>query len=231
MWNDTYLGLWLWAVMGLFVLLGVGLMWILARRAKAGVPVVVLAIALVLAAAVAASAVVTGGPSSHPRGPFIRDRTSCRAPALPGSLVRVTLGDMGSMMGGGGMMGDSTGWSMMGPWPHGSMWIAPRATSIAAADGTVSLVVRNAGSITHELVVLPLAAGRVGQRPVGPDGAVSEDGSLGEASATCAAGEGDGIHPGAEGWVTLPLAPGRYELICNLPGHYAAGMYAELDVR
>jgi hypothetical protein len=32
-------------------------------------------------------------------------------------------------------------------------------------------------------------------------------------------------------WVTLHLAPGRYELICNLPGHYAAGMFAELDVR
>ena len=40
----------------------------------------------------------------------------------------------------------------------------------------------------------------------------------------------DGIAPGAAGWVTLHLDPGRYELICNLPGHYAAGMYAELDV-
>jgi len=27
------------------------------------------------------------------------------------------------------------------------------------------------------------------------------------------------------------LAPGRYELICNLPGHYAAGMFIELDVQ
>jgi len=26
------------------------------------------------------------------------------------------------------------------------------------------------------------------------------------------------------------LAAGRYELLCNLPGHYAAGMYTELDV-
>jgi hypothetical protein len=29
--------------------------------------------------------------------------------------------------------------------------------------------------------------------------------------------------------VVLPPA-GRYELVCNLPGHYAAGMYAEITV-
>jgi uncharacterized cupredoxin-like copper-binding protein len=32
------------------------------------------------------------------------------------------------------------------------------------------------------------------------------------------------------GWVTLALERGRYELVCNMPGHYAAGMHAELDV-
>jgi len=35
--------------------------------------------------------------------------------------------------------------------------------------------------------------------------------------------------PGTTGWVTLHLAPGRCELICNLPGHYARGMFTELD--
>lgn len=28
----------------------------------------------------------------------------------------------------------------------------------------------------------------------------------------------------------VTLYPGRYELIRNLPGHYARGMYTELDV-
>jgi hypothetical protein len=32
------------------------------------------------------------------------------------------------------------------------------------------------------------------------------------------------------GWGTLNLTPGRYELVCNQTGHYAAGMFAELDV-
>lgn len=32
------------------------------------------------------------------------------------------------------------------------------------------------------------------------------------------------------GWVTVTLPPGRYELICNLPGHCAEGMYTQLTV-
>jgi len=63
------------------------------------------------------------------------------------------------------------------------------------------------------------------------DGRVSEEGSLGEASSSCGEGPGDGIAPGAASWVSLELAPRRYELICNLPGHYAMGMFTELDVR
>jgi hypothetical protein len=80
-------------------------------------------------------------------------------------------------------------------------------------------------------VVLPLPAGQaVGTRAVGSDGQVDEAGSLGEASRTCGAGAGDGIAACAAGWLTLTLGPGRYELVCNLPGHYPASMHAELDI-
>ena len=48
---------------------------------------------------------------------------------------------------------------------------------------------------------------RAGSRPAGAAGTVSERGSLGQASASCAAGAGEGITPGAAGWVTLRLAP------------------------
>jgi uncharacterized cupredoxin-like copper-binding protein len=44
------------------------------------------------------------------------------------------------------------------------------------------------------------------------------------------AGAGEDIAPGDASWVILALKPGRYEVVCNLPGHYAAGMYGELDV-
>jgi uncharacterized cupredoxin-like copper-binding protein len=106
-----------------------------------------------------------------------------------------------------------------------------RASTSSVPAGAVSLVAANVGGRVHELVILPLAAGaRAGQRTPGADGQVDETGSLGEASASCSAGTGEGIAPGAVGWVTVTLAPGRYELVCNLPNHYAAGMYQELDV-
>ncbi|MEV7007743.1 sulfocyanin-like copper-binding protein [Streptosporangium sp. NPDC051022] len=98
-------------------------------------------------------------------------------------------------------------------------------------SGTVSLRVVNEGVTTHEVVVLPLPSGQtVGKRDEGPGQRIDEAGSLGEASHDCGAGEGKGISPGSTGWTTLKLSPGRYELVCNFPGHYAGGMYAELDV-
>jgi hypothetical protein len=64
----------------------------------------------------------------------------------------------------------------------------------------------------------------------GSDGKVDETGSLGEASASCAGGAGDGITAHSVGWTTITLQPGRHELVCNLPNHYTDGMYQELDV-
>ncbi|MEO6702592.1 MAG: sulfocyanin-like copper-binding protein [Jatrophihabitantaceae bacterium] len=106
-----------------------------------------------------------------------------------------------------------------------------RATPSTVSAGQVSLVASNMGWRTHELIVLPLTVGATaGQRVAGSDGKVSETASLGEASASCAPGTGDGVTAGKVGWVTIRLAPGRYELVCNLPNHYADGMYQELVV-
>lgn len=164
-----------------------------------------------------------GGVSSGPVGMMGSGYTaaplSCAAPdGLPGSRVDVTLGDMGMSQ----MMG--------GTAPKGSrMVLMAQPASVHA--GQVSFVVANRGWRTHELVVLPLAQGAsAGQRAPGPDGKVDEAGSLGEASSSCAAGTGEGIASGALGWVTVTLAPGRYELVCNLTNHYANGMRQELDV-
>ena len=163
-------------------------------------------------------------------------RPTCSAPSLPGSTLDVTLADMGGMMGGGmptwsngGLMPGSGSGMMGGTSSYGrvmSVLVSP--SSVTA--GEVSFRVWNAGTIVHELVVMPMAAGDAGSRAVGSDGKVSESGSLGEASKSCGDGAGDGIEPGAVGWVTLHLAPGRYELICNIAGHYAMGMFTELTV-
>jgi uncharacterized cupredoxin-like copper-binding protein len=179
------------------------------------------AVVVLAAGSTVAIAAAEGGFGRHTETGAVR----CAAPAaLPGTVVDVTLIDMAGM---GGMMRDGqSGWRT---WRPGMMRIAVAARSVQ--HGTVSLRVTNRGVITHELVVLPLTGGQaVGTRTVGQDGTVKETGSLGEVSATCAAGSGNRLAPASTGWATLALPAGRYELVCNLPGHYAAGMYAQLDV-
>lgn len=172
------------------------------------------AVAVVLAAgSTLAIATATGGFRTGRSAPNGR----CSAPALPGTVVDVALTNMGGpMMGRGPMMG-------------GMMRV--RANRDRVRAGTVSLRVANTGSLVHELVVLPLAEGEhPGARQVGSDGWVDETASVGEASRSCGEGAGDGIDAGSLSWVTLELEPGDYELICNLPGHYAAGMYTRIHV-
>jgi len=184
-------------------------------------------VALVASAAVAVGAI--GGPSSGPLGVrggagpgghgFVSGSPRA-APKLPGTVVNVALTNMGgSMMGGqgNGMMGG------------GAMRLS--ADHATVPHGTVSFLVTNDGSIDHEMVLLPLAGSQTaGARSAGSDGKINEAGSLGEASKTNGSSAGDGIAPGASGWVTLTLAPGHYELVCNLPRHYRAGMYTQLNV-
>ncbi|MFE4414654.1 sulfocyanin-like copper-binding protein [Streptomyces sp. NPDC093064] len=187
--------------------------------------------ALVLGVATTISLAATGAfRGSAPAG-WTGPGARCSPPSLAGQVVDVTVGDMDGMM--PGMMGNPRGHVPPhgGPGGHGMgmMWLRVAPSTVHA--GTVSLRVVNSGALTHEVVVLPLRAGQVmGERPVGSDGNVSEAGSLGEASRSCRGGAGDGITSGATDWTTLTLHPGRYELVCNMPGHYAAGMYDELDV-
>lgn len=159
------------------------------------------------------AAMMNGGSQYH------ASRLTCSAPnSLPGRIVQVTEGDMGMTQ----MMG--------GTAPAGAV-MRLQATPTAEPAGQISLVVTNSGWRTHELVVLPLSAGAsVGQRMPGADGKITELGSLGEASSSCAGGAGTGVTSGTVGWTTLTLAPGRYELLCNLPNHYSNGMRRELIV-
>jgi uncharacterized cupredoxin-like copper-binding protein len=185
--------------------------------------VVAAAATVLLTAASMTVLATTGDPPERYRGPgmmrgFAAYSPGCDLPSVSGARVDVVVSDMR----GAGMM---AGFGMH----RGRMMLHPSTGTVAA--GRVTFVAVNHGTRAHELVVLPLAEGAAaGARPVGGDGTVDESGSLGEASRDCGAGGGDGIRPGSAGWVTLTLAPGRYELVCNIPGHYAAGMYAELDV-
>lgn len=150
---------------------------------------------------------------------YYDSKLDCNVPAnLQGSFVKVVLLDMGMRrtMGGVAPMG-----------AHMRLIASPSTVSA----GVVSIVVKNLGWRTHELVIMPLSENmKSGQRVPGADGKVSESGSVGEASKSCGAGVGSGIGSGSASWTTISLKPGRYELICNLANHYADGMYQELDV-
>ncbi|MBI3429829.1 MAG: hypothetical protein HY050_07240 [Actinobacteria bacterium] len=182
----------------------------------------------VTAGALAAVLLLAGCASFNPLGGsgmmnsstrYYSPKLRCPVPNnLPGQLVTVALGDMGmsQMMGG----------------------VAPRNVRMRlvvlpskVSAGEVSIAVSNLGWRTHELVVLPLGEGEVaGGRVPNSEGEIDETGSLGEASNTCGEGSGEGIKAGATSWVSLTLKLGRYEFVCNLPNHYADGMWQEVIV-
>ena len=162
-------------------------------------------VAIAAAFLAGASTVAVGAATGSFRSAGSAPNGQCSPAALPGTVVNVDLVDMaGRTMMGGGMM--TAGWG------GGMMRVLTSRAEVPA--GTVSFRVVNGGSLVHEMIVLPLTGAQ----------------RVGEASKTCGDGAGDGINPGTIGWVTLDLAPGDYELLCNLPGHYAAGMYSVLHV-
>ena len=88
-----------------------------------------------------------------------------------------------------------------------------------APKGKVRFVVTNVGNITHEFVVLKTA------KPAGnllKGNEANESGNVGEIG---------NIPPGQARTLNLVLKRGHYALICNLPGHYVSGQFADFYVR
>ena len=184
---------------------------------RSGAPSVVAATLAPLVLAGCASGMNPGAPMMGDRTAMHYAAVSCAAPSpLPGTVIQVRLADVGMTQ----MVG--------GPAPMDAHMVLTSSPASVTA-GVVTFVVSNQGWRAHELVVLPLT-GDSGHRTPGPDGKVSESGSVGESSRSCAADTGDGLASGSVGWTTVTLAAGRYELVCNLPNHYADGMHQELTV-
>lgn len=88
-----------------------------------------------------------------------------------------------------------------------------------APTGKVKFIVTNTGTFKHEFVVLKTA------KPAGNLLKANEADEAGNV------GEIGGIPAGQAKTLTLTLKKGHYALICNLPGHYAAGQFADFYVR
>ena len=97
--------------------------------------------------------------------------------------------------------------------------IAPTPASVKA--GEVTFTVKNAGAAPHELVVVKSDAD--------PKKLPVKDGLVDEA-VNKPLFRTPTIPAGASGSQKVKLDPGKYVLLCNVPGHYALGMVVAYTV-
>lgn len=163
------------------------------------------------------------------------------------STVKVALLDISSVMPTGvagygmmgpGMMGQgTTGYGMMGPGMMGGQgtqgygqgmmgfgMMSIRVDQPSVKTGMVKFDITNwSKSVLHEVLIIPV------DNPAAPLPYDYGQARVPEEQVKVL-GDTDGLKPNASTEVELTLAPGAYLLICNLPGHYAAGMVAPLNV-
>ena len=89
----------------------------------------------------------------------------------------------------------------------------------AAKAGKVTISAPNDGEVVHELVLL-----KTDEDPA----ALPKKGS--EVDESTSVGEIADVPPGSTKEATFDLAPGKYAMVCALPGHYEKGMYGSLTV-
>lgn len=96
------------------------------------------------------------------------------------------------------------------------------ATSGIAPAGEVTFAVTNFGTVRHEFLVVRTDYGP-GAIPTGKDDRIDE-----RADGVEVVDEIPEFAAGTTGVLTVKLLPGRYELLCNIQGHYGNGMHSPL---
>ena len=153
--------------------------------------------------------------------------------ALPADSCQPSASASGAPVSPGGSMPAVAG-SSAGPAPVGSpttaapcvaaqlleMAIPLAVTEVAA--GSVTFDVANVGTVEHEFAIIPT--------DLPADGLPVKDGVVDETQVAVVARTGL-IAPGASETLSVDLPAGHYVIICNVPGHYLAGMRTELTVR
>lgn len=92
----------------------------------------------------------------------------------------------------------------------------------SASAGSVTFNIKNAGTIAHEFIVVKTDTSAA-SLPT-KDSAANLDGMT-------LAGEQKSVDPGKSATLTVDLQPGHYVLLCNVPGHYPAGMHLDFEVK
>lgn len=144
-------------------------------------------------------------------------------------LVALVVGCGDDDNGGGGQADapSSTKTEKTTPSPGASHALTVRMTEYAfdpkdavAKKGKVTISAPNDGQIVHELVLLKTDADPATLPKKGDE--VDESTAVGELA---------DVEPGATKKATFKLAPGKYAMVCALPGHYENGMYGSLTVK
>ena len=93
----------------------------------------------------------------------------------------------------------------------------------APAGDIVFKVTNGSNETVHEMIVVPVTAKGQALPYVADEHRINEDaaGHLGEVAE---------LEPGKAGSLTLNLQPGTYMVLCNVPGHFMAGMWQVLTV-
>lgn len=110
----------------------------------------------------------------------------------------------------------------------------PMTTVVAPASvpaGKVKFVVKNAGTIQHELIVLKSTT-PFDQLPIvdANDPPVPVSSGANKVSEATSVGESGNVDVGKTKSVTLDLKTGSYVLVCNIAQHYGLGMRAAFSV-
>ena len=93
-------------------------------------------------------------------------------------------------------------------------------TPVKVKAGKVTFSVKNIGHLNHEFIVIRTSK-LANRLPTRGAVAVVTTGQVGKIAQ---------FKPGVTKTLTLTLKAGHYVLICNLPGHYKAGQYANFTV-
>jgi uncharacterized cupredoxin-like copper-binding protein len=107
----------------------------------------------------------------------------------------------------------------------GDYYFAPQTATLEA--GATTIEAPNEGSVEHELVIFE-SDKNPAELPTEANGEVDEEKLEQEGAEE--AGEIEDVEPGKTKSAEFNLKPGKYVMFCNLPGHYAQGMYGTLTV-
>lgn len=107
----------------------------------------------------------------------------------------------------------------------GDYFFAPNSASAKAGQTTIEAP--NEGSVEHELVLFKTNMNPA-NLPTESSGGVDEEKLDKEAEEV---GEIADVEAGDTKSEEFNLSPGKYVMFCNLPGHYAQGMYGTVTVK